>query len=66
MCAAAGCRVAGRGRRGWNIADRVAMLHDHRIEALGSADEIRASGNPVVRQFIEGRAEGPIEVARDS
>jgi len=50
----------------FKIADRVAMLHNHQVEACGPAREIRASTNPVVRQFIEGSAQGPIEVPRNA
>jgi phospholipid/cholesterol/gamma-HCH transport system ATP-binding protein len=35
--------------------DRIAMLHDGHIRQTGTPDEIRASADPVVRQFIEGR-----------
>lgn len=45
------------------IADRVGMLLDGRLIALGSVAEIRDSDDPRVRQFVEGRAEGPIQVA---
>ena len=37
------------------VGDRIAMLHDGRIRQVGTADEIRAPEDPVVRQFIEGR-----------
>ena len=43
-------------------ADRVALLHDRRIEESGTPAQFRASRNPVVNQFIEGRAEGPIQI----
>jgi ABC-type transporter Mla maintaining outer membrane lipid asymmetry ATPase subunit MlaF len=33
------------------------MLHDGRIRQAGTVEEIRASTDSVVRQFIEGRAE---------
>ena len=46
----------------FRIADRVAMLYGGRFEAVGTPDEIRASPDPVVRQFIEGRPDGPIHV----
>ncbi len=36
-------------------ADRVAMLYEGRIVAIGTAEEIRCSTNPVVRAFIDGR-----------
>lgn len=42
------------------IADRIAMLYEGRIIALGTPDAIRASDNPVVQQFINGNPEGPI------
>jgi len=44
------------------VADRVAMLHDGEIIFVGTADELFASNDPYVRQFIEGRAEGPIKL----
>jgi phospholipid/cholesterol/gamma-HCH transport system ATP-binding protein len=44
----------------FKIADRVAMLCGGRIIEQGTPEEFQASPNPVVRQFIEGRAEGPL------
>jgi phospholipid/cholesterol/gamma-HCH transport system ATP-binding protein len=41
----------------FQIADRVVLLHDGTVRAHGTPDEIRASEDPVVRQFIEGRPE---------
>jgi phospholipid/cholesterol/gamma-HCH transport system ATP-binding protein len=37
------------------VGDRIAMLHEGRIRQVGTPDEIRATEDPVVRQFIEGR-----------
>ena len=44
------------------IADRIAMLHGGRIVWHGPTEEIDRSGNPFVDQFINGRAEGPIQM----
>jgi phospholipid/cholesterol/gamma-HCH transport system ATP-binding protein len=46
----------------FRISDRVAMLYGGRVEAVGTVEQIRASDDPVVRQFVEGRSEGPIHV----
>jgi phospholipid/cholesterol/gamma-HCH transport system ATP-binding protein len=42
----------------FEIADRVAMLHDGRIVEVGPPAAIQASTTPVVRQFIRGEPEG--------
>ena len=44
----------------YKIADRIAMLYDGRIIAMGSPSEIRNSEDPIVQQFITGAAVGPI------
>src|SRR5438128_2065029 len=44
------------------IADRIAMLHKGRIVWHGPTAEIDHSGDPFVDQFINGRAEGPIQM----
>lgn len=44
----------------FKIADTVAMLHKGEIIERGTPEEFRASSNPMVQQFIEGRAEGPL------
>lgn len=46
----------------YKIADRIAMLYDGRIIEIGTPEEIKNTKDPVVRQFIEGRASGPIKV----
>ncbi len=46
----------------YKIADKVAMLHQGKIIAEGTVEEIKKNPNPVLRQFLEGRAEGPIKV----
>ena len=42
-------------RSAFTVGDRVAMLHQGTIRQVGSVAEVRASDDPVVRQFIEGR-----------
>jgi phospholipid/cholesterol/gamma-HCH transport system ATP-binding protein len=44
------------------IADRIAMLYKGKIIWNGPKQDIDASGNPFVDQFIHGRAEGPIKM----
>jgi phospholipid/cholesterol/gamma-HCH transport system ATP-binding protein len=44
----------------FKIADRVAMLHKGRIIEQGSPEDFQRSPNPIVQQFIEGRASGPL------
>ena len=46
----------------YKIADRIAMLYEGRIIDTGSPDEIKNTGNPIVRQFITGSAVGPIKI----
>lgn len=45
----------------FRIADRAAMLHGGMIIAYGTPDETRQSSDERVQQFIQGRAEGPIQ-----
>ena len=44
----------------YKIATRIAMMYEGKIIQIGTPDEIRSSGNAVVRQFISGSATGPI------
>ncbi len=46
----------------YKIADRIAMLYDKKIIAVGTPEEIKKSKNPIVKQFINGEAKGPITV----
>jgi phospholipid/cholesterol/gamma-HCH transport system ATP-binding protein len=45
----------------YTVADRIAMLYNGKILAIGTPDEIRNSPNPHVQQFIKGEAVGPIQ-----
>ena len=44
------------------IADEIAMLYQGQIIWRGKPDEIENSGNPMVDQFVNGRADGPIQM----
>lgn len=47
-------------RSAYHIGDRIAMLHQGRIHAVGTPQEIQATRDPALRQFIEGSSEGPL------
>jgi len=40
------------------VSDRLAMLREGRIAAIGSPEEIQATHHSLIRDFIEGRVEG--------
>lgn len=44
-------------RSAFSIGSRIAMLADGRLRAVGTPEEMRDIDDPLVRQFIEGRAE---------
>jgi phospholipid/cholesterol/gamma-HCH transport system ATP-binding protein len=44
----------------FDIATRVAMIHEGRIIEEGTPEELLKSSDPLIRQFIEGSLEGPI------
>ena len=46
------------------IADDIAMLHAGHIQWTGPVIDMDQSGDPYIDQFINGRAEGPIEAIR--
>jgi phospholipid/cholesterol/gamma-HCH transport system ATP-binding protein len=45
----------------FSIADRIVMLYKGQVKLLGTPSDFRASGDGVIQQFINGRAEGPME-----
>ena len=47
--------------RAFEIVDKVAMLHEGTILTEGSPQEILLAKDPIVKQFISGDIEGPIQ-----
>ncbi len=43
-------------RSAYTVGTRIAMLYEGTIRAVGTIEEIQNSTDPIVRQFIEGRA----------
>ncbi|HXT14586.1 MAG TPA: ABC transporter ATP-binding protein [Gemmatimonadaceae bacterium] len=43
-------------RSAYTVGTRIAMLYEGRVRQVGSVDEIQHSRDPIVRQFIEGKA----------
>ncbi len=50
----------------YKIGDRIAMLFKGRIIEVGTPEEIKNSRNPIVKQFIEGKSDGPIKIVDPS
>jgi len=42
-------------RSAYTVASRIAMLFEGKVRQVGTVDEIQHTGDPVVRQFIEGK-----------
>jgi len=49
-------------RSAFKIANRIIMLYRGKVAFDGSPEETRSTTDPVVVQFINGQAQGPIEV----
>ncbi len=49
----------------YKVADKIAMLYQGKIIAEGTSSEIQGTKNPVVHQFINGLAFGPITETLD-
>jgi phospholipid/cholesterol/gamma-HCH transport system ATP-binding protein len=43
-------------RSAYAVGTRIAMLYEGRVRQVGTVDEVRNTKDPVVRQFIEGKA----------
>jgi len=50
----------------YKVADRIAMLYQGHIRVFDTPAAIRDSDDPVVRQFVEGRALGPVGEGEDA
>ena len=46
----------------YRIADRIVMLYEGRMIFSGTPDDVTGCDEPVLRQFVEGKAHGPIKV----
>jgi phospholipid/cholesterol/gamma-HCH transport system ATP-binding protein len=46
----------------FGIADRIVMLYQGKVRLDGTRGEFLASEDPVVRQFVRGEVEGPMEL----
>jgi len=46
----------------FEIGDWIAMLYEGKIIEYGTPEELRASRNPVMVQFLSGSIEGPIQI----
>lgn len=46
----------------YKVADRIAMLYQEKIIAEGTPEEIQNTKDPVVHQFVNGLARGPITI----
>jgi len=51
-------------RSAYTVGDRIAMLYRGAVRQVGTVDQIRESPDPVVRQFVEGRPEGAVDLDR--
>jgi phospholipid/cholesterol/gamma-HCH transport system ATP-binding protein len=45
----------------FSSADRVVMLYQGHVRLLGDPEDFKRTADPVIQQFIHGRAEGPFE-----
>ncbi|MCP4653015.1 MAG: ATP-binding cassette domain-containing protein [Candidatus Omnitrophica bacterium] len=50
----------------FKIADRIAMIHQGEVIAIGTPSEIQKSNNALVQQFINGQVQGPIDFFKNT
>lgn len=46
----------------YKISDRIAMLHEGKIVEVNDAPAVKGTKNPLVKQFITGSSQGPIQM----
>ncbi|EKD22104.1 MAG: hypothetical protein ACD_87C00158G0001, partial [uncultured bacterium] len=46
----------------FTVGHRIAMLYEGKIIAYGTPEELKASRNPVIVQFLAGSIDGPIRI----
>ncbi len=46
----------------YKISNRIAMIYEGRLAGVGTPSEIQSSTDPIVRQFITGSSQGPIQM----
>ena len=45
----------------FSIADRIVMLYQGYVKLIGTREEFRRTEDPIIQQFINGRAHGPMD-----
>ena len=48
----------------YKVGDKLAMLHGGKIVFEGAPGEIKLSKDDIVKQFIDGRADGPVSISQ--
>jgi phospholipid/cholesterol/gamma-HCH transport system ATP-binding protein len=46
----------------YKVSSRIAMIYEGKIVEVNTPDQIRESHNPLIHQFVNGSAEGPIKM----
>jgi phospholipid/cholesterol/gamma-HCH transport system ATP-binding protein len=53
-------------RSAYTVGTRIALLYEGSVRQVGTVEQIKHTSDPVVRQFIEGRATLPMRDAAAS
>ncbi|MCK9582404.1 MAG: ABC transporter ATP-binding protein [Endomicrobiales bacterium] len=49
----------------YKVSNRIAMLYQGKIVGIGTPNEIENTKDPIIRQFIDGKSDGPIKIDTD-